>query len=550
LSKSLASNGSCAGSYYSAELVVAAASPYPTAGWLYIRQCASGSLSTLATTTVALAPGYGSRMRTVVFGTNLWVYVGGTLVVRQTISLTSGHPGAGGYDHYQGAFLAMNPWRIGPHDTYAPNNAGFIPYETTTADLYGHGTHVADIIAGDGTNGAFGEKLGQFSFVDLSTCPCTMQVNASNVWFAGRKIWDGPWNYGSSSWPAGSMAPMGDRTGNNRVDGARYYPYGEQIGGFSATANNHEKFGTYTRDSFTGLDYADQRYYASTYGRFTTVDRGPANLGAPQTLNRYTYVGGDPVNSSDPSGLCAVDGNGNWWDGEPNGLWSPFPGRCKDNPSWLRMAGNGVYYEDQWYVYTVPPEPDPCWSVENAGGCGSGAGEGDGTSQNGGGGGGAATAKARFAGPSEAENALLVPKCAELITGLSGRTADQLGTLLRGATITIGTTFPGNDLVTIASHRAGGRQSYSYRYQWGYTTGGDIELNGHYFPDPTQQNITVPGGTTSLLNLVNNTLKRNLDATQFGTLVFLHELTHIANGYSQSIDTNEFNNSIIEKCIH
>jgi hypothetical protein len=118
-----------------------------------------------------------------------------------------------------------------------------------------------------------------------------------------------------------------------------------------------------------------QRYYASTYGRFTTVDRGPANLGAPQTLNRYTYVGGDPVNSSDPSGLCAVDGNSNWWDGEPNGLWSPFPGRCKDNPSWLRMAGNGgVYYEDQWYVYTVPPEPDPCWSAENAGGCGGGGG--------------------------------------------------------------------------------------------------------------------------------------------------------------------------------
>jgi hypothetical protein len=100
------------------------------------------------------------------------------------------------------------------------------------------------------------------------------------------------------------------------------------------------------------------------------VDRGPANLGAPETLNRYTYVGGDPVNSSDPSGLCAVDGNGNWWDGEPNGLASPFPGRCKDNPSWLRMAGYGVYYEDQWYVYTVPPEPDPCWSAENVGGCG------------------------------------------------------------------------------------------------------------------------------------------------------------------------------------
>jgi RHS repeat-associated protein len=239
--------------------------------------------------------------------------------------------------------------------------------------------------AADGTEtwtfyGGRGERLCDFGleWADTSHAP-TIRAKNFNVWFGGKLIAK------VNTW-SDIVSMRRDRVGTDRETGARYYPYGEEI---TSTPNDTEKFATYFRDSFTTLDYADQRYYASTYGRFNTVDRGPANLGAPQTLNRYTYVGGDPVNSSDPSGLCAVDGNGNWWDGEPNGLWSPFPGRCKDNPSWLRMAGNGVYYEDQWYVYTVPPEPDPCWSPENAGGCGGGGGGDPITvSQDGSGGGG------------------------------------------------------------------------------------------------------------------------------------------------------------------
>ena len=47
----------------------------------------------------------------------------------------------------------------------------------------------------------------------------------------------------------------------------------------------------------TGLDYADQRYFTNTSGRFVTPD--PAGDGS----NWYAYAGGDPVNSADPSGL-------------------------------------------------------------------------------------------------------------------------------------------------------------------------------------------------------------------------------------------------------
>jgi RHS repeat-associated protein len=58
-------------------------------------------------------------------------------------------------------------------------------------------------------------------------------------------------------------------------------------------------------EGHTGLDYANQRYYASTYGRFNTPDpyAGSAHPRNPLSWNRYSYVRGDPVNHSDRRGL-------------------------------------------------------------------------------------------------------------------------------------------------------------------------------------------------------------------------------------------------------
>jgi RHS repeat-associated protein len=52
------------------------------------------------------------------------------------------------------------------------------------------------------------------------------------------------------------------------------------------------------------LEYADQRYYASNFGRFMTADRYVASGGTsdPKSWNRYSYVEGDPVNFNDPGG--------------------------------------------------------------------------------------------------------------------------------------------------------------------------------------------------------------------------------------------------------
>src|SRR5436305_15178284 len=45
-----------------------------------------------------------------------------------------------------------------------------------------------------------------------------------------------------------------------RASVGSYFPYGEDRGSLS---NDAVKFASYTRDSVSGMDYADQRYYSS-----------------------------------------------------------------------------------------------------------------------------------------------------------------------------------------------------------------------------------------------------------------------------------------------
>ena len=136
--------------------------------------------------------------------------------------------------------------------------------------------------------GAKGEKLAVFQIGGNS-----LFLTSRYVWFAGKLIQDG-------------NGVFQDRLGTNRANGARYLPFGEEL---TSTAGDHVKFGTYTRDSFTGLDYADQRFYASSLGRFNTADptlssAGPAD---PGSFNRYSYTRGDPINRRDPRGTCDED---------------------------------------------------------------------------------------------------------------------------------------------------------------------------------------------------------------------------------------------------
>ena len=53
-----------------------------------------------------------------------------------------------------------------------------------------------------------------------------------------------------------------------------------------------------------GLIYLRERYYDPVLGRFPSLDPIEGTMSQPQSLNRYSYVQNNPVNKTDPSGLC------------------------------------------------------------------------------------------------------------------------------------------------------------------------------------------------------------------------------------------------------
>jgi RHS repeat-associated protein len=60
-------------------------------------------------------------------------------------------------------------------------------------------------------------------------------------------------------------------------------------------------------DAATAMYSLRARYYAPGAGRFVSRDVWPVDYGDPWELNRYGYVGNNPGNYSDPSGLLAFE---------------------------------------------------------------------------------------------------------------------------------------------------------------------------------------------------------------------------------------------------
>jgi len=82
-----------------------------------------------------------------------------------------------------------------------------------------------------------------------------------------------------------------------------HLPFGEDFGESGMQEKHH--FTSYERDSETSTDYAVNRQYAQTVGRFMSADpyRASGYMVDPQSWNRYSYTRNNPINRVDLLGL-------------------------------------------------------------------------------------------------------------------------------------------------------------------------------------------------------------------------------------------------------
>lgn len=150
---------------------------------------------------------------------------------------------------------------------------------------------------------------------------------------AGRLVAEYDNNFGASQQPPQTSYTTADHLNSPRVitnqsgdvtSRRDFMPFGEELNagtpnrteaqkyGLTGADNLRKRFTGYEKDTETGLDFAEARYYQNKHGRFTAVDPllASGKSSNPQTFNRYVYVMNRPLIMTDPSGL---DANNPWY---------------------------------------------------------------------------------------------------------------------------------------------------------------------------------------------------------------------------------------------
>jgi RHS repeat-associated protein len=255
-----------------------------------------------------------------------------------------------------------------PATTYAydAQNHRFFMWTAGTVDQYNNATSYSVVAYSPS-----GQKLGTYLFAPQQPsyqhgpyAPYMLvTLSSSDQYFGGRRL--------------AALDQLGSA--------GTYYPWGEAKGG--TNPQDTWSYATYWRDSATGLDYANNRYYSNQYGRFMTPDpyQASGSPSDPQTWNRYAYTGGDPVNRIDPGGMdffspvdpgsCGASSDPNYLSCDPGGPGfcdaSQGPGFCDGILPGGDDAGRGPinpYWIEMWAVFlqiraqfggTPPPAPAP-----------------------------------------------------------------------------------------------------------------------------------------------------------------------------------------------
>lgn len=155
-----------------------------------------------------------------------------------------------------------------------------------------------------------------------------------------------------------------------------FMPFGEELGPdpfyrtqerrYGVTDAVRQRFAGYEKDTETGFDFAEARYYNSQHGRFTAVDPllASGKSANPQTFNRYVYTSNNPVVRIDADGKIwgrADDGTVRWFAKKlgagfkefrpPNWTYLGVSGR------WVRLNANNAGWRYVSAPKTAPSAP-------------------------------------------------------------------------------------------------------------------------------------------------------------------------------------------------
>ena len=170
-----------------------------------------------------------------------------------------------------------------------------------------------------------------------------------------------------------------------------YVPFGQEIPGgwagrgsqWGVAENVNQKFTGQERDSETGLDFFQARYFEAALGRFTSPD--PMNVGAdlanPQSWNLYSYGLNNPLRYTDPDGHDAQDPCGD----NPNcvTVTAPYPGLSPLDELLYRSFFNNLntalqigqqtqQIAQQAFNWLSAPRDPGCMNAHTMGGAGTG----------------------------------------------------------------------------------------------------------------------------------------------------------------------------------
>ena len=146
-----------------------------------------------------------------------------------------------------------------------------------------------------------------------------------------------------------------------RLSEIRYKPWGESRYTFGATPTQRRFTGQVLDEVAGGLYFYNTRYYDPALGRFTSADTLIPQPENPQSLNRYSYVGNQPLKFSDPTGMFSEDQLSSWYGKQ----W-----RTLFDLAWQRFLekaefGDAITFGDLTSVFVEQNHSLAVWSVND-----------------------------------------------------------------------------------------------------------------------------------------------------------------------------------------